>query len=157
MTTNRKTSFKTVSDFIDLGYFQLICQILAKFSGVKSEMTVFKFRKSQKKRWCVHMFIKRTREIRKFVGVVVLPKLIAFLPFSLPSPLPKLSIVLIQKFCYHGNMTLHLSSLFWNTFCKTDHNIHLQSNGLTRFGFFPVSYPHVWYVQKNATRRSLSR
>ena len=47
MTTNRKTSFKTVSDFIDLGYFQLICQMLAKFSGVKSERTVFKLRKSK--------------------------------------------------------------------------------------------------------------
>ena len=48
MTTNRKTSFKTVSDFIDLGYFHLICQMLAKFSGVKSERTVFKLRKSKK-------------------------------------------------------------------------------------------------------------
>ena len=47
MTTNRKTSFKTVSDFIDLGYFQLICQMLAKFSGVKPERTVFKLRKSK--------------------------------------------------------------------------------------------------------------
>ena len=47
MTTNRKTSFKTVSDFIDLGYFQLIRQMLAKFSGVKSERTVFKLRKSK--------------------------------------------------------------------------------------------------------------
>ena len=50
MTTNRKTSFKTVSDFIDLGYFQLICQMLAKFSGVKPERTVFKLRKSKKKK-----------------------------------------------------------------------------------------------------------
>ena len=47
MTTNRKTSFTTVSDFIDLGYFQLICQMLAKFSGVKPERTVFKLRKSK--------------------------------------------------------------------------------------------------------------
>ena len=38
-------------------------------------------------------------------------KPIAFLPFSLPSPasLLKLSIVVIQKFCYHGNMTSHFS------------------------------------------------
>ena len=60
MTTNRKTSFKTVSDFIDLGYFQLICQMLAKFSGVKSE----KLRKSKKqkqktkKKCCVHLVYK---------------------------------------------------------------------------------------------------
>ena len=41
-------------------------------------------------------------------------KLIAFLPFSLPSPslLLKLLIVVIQKFCYHGNVTSHFSSLF---------------------------------------------
>ena len=49
-----KTSFKTVSEFIDLGYFQLICQMLAKVSGVKSERTVFKLRKSKKtKKKCV--------------------------------------------------------------------------------------------------------
>ena len=34
-----------------------------------------------------------------------------FLPFSLPSPLLKLSIVLIPKFCYHGNVTSHFSLL----------------------------------------------
>ena len=41
-------------------------------------------------------------------------KVIAFWPFSLPSPssLLKLPIVVIQIFCYHGNMTSHLSSLF---------------------------------------------
>ena len=58
MTTNRETSFKTVSYFIDLGYFQLICQMLAKFSGVKSERTVFKFRKNNKKICCVHLVYK---------------------------------------------------------------------------------------------------
>ena len=44
--------------------------------------------------------------------VVLLICLITFLPFSLlsPSSLLKLPIVLIQKFCYHGNMT----SLFNN-------------------------------------------
>ena len=37
-----------------------------------------------------------------------------FLPFSLPSPslLLKLPIVVIQIFCYHGNMKSHLFSLF---------------------------------------------
>ena len=41
-------------------------------------------------------------------------KLIAFLSFSLlsPSSLLKLPIAVIQKFCYHGNMTSHFSSLF---------------------------------------------
>ena len=38
---------------------------------------------------------------------------VVFLPFSLPSllSLPKLSIVVIQKFWYHSNVTSHLSSL----------------------------------------------
>ena len=40
---NQKTSLKIASDFIDLVQFQLICQMLAKFTGVKSERTVFKF------------------------------------------------------------------------------------------------------------------
>ena len=41
-------------------------------------------------------------------------KLIAFLSFSLlsPSSLLELPIAVIQKFCYHGNMTSHFSSLF---------------------------------------------
>ena len=40
-------------------------------------------------------------------------KPIVFLPFSLPSPslLLKLSIVVILKCCYHGNVTSHFSSL----------------------------------------------
>ena len=40
-------------------------------------------------------------------------KPIAFLPFSFSSPssLLKLPLVVIQKFCYHGNVTSHLSSL----------------------------------------------
>ena len=38
-----------------------------------------------------------------------------FLPFSLPLPslLPKLPFVVIQKFCYYGNMTSHFSSLLY--------------------------------------------
>ena len=46
--------------------------MLAKFSGVESERTVFKFRKGKRK-FCVVLayFIKRAREIRKFHVVVV--------------------------------------------------------------------------------------
>ena len=41
-------------------------------------------------------------------------KPVALLMFFLPSPslLLKLHIVVIQKFCYHGNLTSHFSSLF---------------------------------------------
>ena len=44
-----------------------------------------------------------------FTNINLLP----FLPFSLPSPslLPKLPFVVILKFCYHGNVTSHFSSL----------------------------------------------
>ena len=53
-------------------------------------------------------------------------KPIAFLPFSLPSTssLLKLPIVVIQKFCYHGNVTSHFSSLllsnlwFWTKWSR---------------------------------------
>ena len=166
MTTNRKASFKTVSDFIDLGYFQLICQMQAAFSGVKSERPVFKFRKSKKKKKCVvfTQLIKRTREIRKFHVVIVLrrlrkvlallPKLIAFLPLLLPSPssLLKVPIVLIQKLCYHGNMTSRFS-LFCNTFGKTNHSIHIRSNGLTRLGLFPVSLSSCMICPKKMQQR----
>ena len=82
---------------------------------------------------CVHLLLKRAGEIRKFHVIIVerwlrnLQKsvmlvqscfaniyLLLFLPFSLPSPslLLKLPIVLIQKFCYHGNMTSLFGSLF---------------------------------------------
>ena len=48
-----KISFKkwirTVSNFDDLIQFHLICQMMAKFSGVKSERTVSKFRKRKRK------------------------------------------------------------------------------------------------------------
>ena len=59
MTTNRKTSLlKTVSDFINLVHFQFMCQMLAKLSGVKSERTLFKFRKREKKLCCVRLVYK---------------------------------------------------------------------------------------------------
>ena len=51
----------TVSNFDDLIAFLLICQMLTKFSGVKSVRTASKFRKRERK-FCV----KRVRKIRKF-------------------------------------------------------------------------------------------
>ena len=73
--------------------------------------------------------IKRAHEVRKFHVAVVqqrLPKkctknLVFFFfcqskPIAFccsPSPLQKLSVVVIQKFCYHGNVTSHFSSLLF--------------------------------------------
>ena len=45
--------------------------MLGKFSGVKSERTVFKLRKRKKKCVVFTYFIKRAHEIRKFHVVVV--------------------------------------------------------------------------------------
>ena len=45
-----KNVFKTVSDFIDLGYFQLICQMVAKFSGVIPKGPYLSVEKAKKKR-----------------------------------------------------------------------------------------------------------
>lgn len=68
------------------------------------------------------------------IVVVLLYKPTAFLPFLLLSPfsLLKLPIIVIQKFCHHGNVMTHFSSLlsYWNKvystlfFCK-----HLMING----------------------------
>ena len=64
----RKSRYVTLPEFLDdnkpenvtqncfdLVHFQLICQMLAKFSGVKSERTVFTLRKRKKKLCCVHL------------------------------------------------------------------------------------------------------
>ena len=75
--TKPKTSLKkwscTVSNFIELMQFHLICQMLGKFSGVKSERTASKFRKRKWKLLCyVFTFsFKPVREIRRFHVAVV--------------------------------------------------------------------------------------
>ena len=67
MTTNRKRHLK--SDPIQ---FHLICQILAKFSGIESERAVSRLRKRKRKFFVVFTYsIKRAREIRKFHVAVV--------------------------------------------------------------------------------------
>ena len=62
-----KTHLKVNSHFFKLIQFHLICEILAKFSGVESETSVFKFRKRKRKFLCWHVFtysIKQAYEIR---------------------------------------------------------------------------------------------
>ena len=63
----------TVSNFIDLICFHLICQMLAKFSGVESERTIsYSLEKSNN--YCCFVFIylrKRAHDIRKFHVTVV--------------------------------------------------------------------------------------
>jgi len=62
-----KMLFPTILFFFD--QFHLICKIMAKFSGIESLRTVFKFRKRKlKENFCVLFTnsIKRACEIRKF-------------------------------------------------------------------------------------------
>ena len=62
LETSLKKRIRTVSNFIDLIQFHLICQMLATFSGGESERTSSKFR-------------ARAHEIRKFHVAVVQPRL----------------------------------------------------------------------------------
>ena len=96
---------------------------------VKSERTVCKFRKRKTKFLCCAHQLQRAREIRKFRVAVVQQRLrnvqknvmrvqrcvfanLNLLFFCcLPSPLQKLLVVVIQKSCYHGNVTSHFSSV----------------------------------------------
>ena len=104
--------------------------MLAKFSGLNPKGLYASLEK-EKQNFCVVLTysIKRAREIRKFHVAVAKQRLrnvqksvmhvqrcffcqskpIVFCCVS--SPLQKLPIVVIQKFCYHGNVTSHFSSL----------------------------------------------
>ena len=57
--TSLKKRIRAVSNFDGLIQFHLICQMLAKFSGVKSEKTVSKFRKRKRQ------FLRCARLLRK--------------------------------------------------------------------------------------------
>ena len=132
--TSLKKWIRSVSNFDDLINFHSICQMLAKLSGVKSERTVSKFRKRKREfLHCVRLLRiagawnrevsrrspamtakKRTKKRDARAQLLFCwCKSVAFFLFSLPSPasLLKLPIVVIQKFCYHGNVTSRFSSL----------------------------------------------
>ena len=106
--------------------------MLATFSRDESERTVSKIRKRKRKfLCCVHRVHKAgARNVSCYRRAMTATKCtkkrdarakllfcqskpIAFLPvsFSSPSSLVKHTLVVIQKFCYHGNVTSHLSSL----------------------------------------------
>ena len=104
-------------------------------SGLKPKGQYLSLEK-EKETFCVVFTysIKRAREVRKFRVAVVQRwlkmykksvmhvqsccftniNLLLFLPLSLRSllSLPNVPFVVIQKFCYHGNLTSHFSSLF---------------------------------------------
>ena len=101
MKTDRKRHLKrwisSVSNFIDLTQFHLICQMLAKFSGVESERTVSKCvlcsptPKRAQEIWTFHVAVvqRRQRNVQKRMMLVqsccfANINLLLF-PFSLPS------------------------------------------------------------------------
>ena len=134
-----KTSLKkwihTVSNIIDFIQFHLICQILAKFLGLNPKGRYLSVQKGKEIFYVVFTCsIKRAREIRKFHVAVVQRRLrnvqksvihvqsccFAYLNLLLfchfrcrrhRRCLSSLYIVVIQKFCYHGNVTSPFSSL----------------------------------------------
>ena len=106
--------------------------MLAKFSGLNPKGPYVCLEK-EKQNFCVVLTysIKRAREIRKFHVAVVQQRLrnvqkrvtrvqrcffanLNLLFFAVRSRRCKDSlIVVIQKFCYHGNVTSHFSSLYY--------------------------------------------
>ena len=73
MTTNqRHKKSPTVSNFIDLIQFHLICQMLVKFLGLNLKGLYLSLEKVKENfRVVFTLFIKRVREIRKFHVTVV--------------------------------------------------------------------------------------
>ena len=73
MTTNqRHKKSPTVSNFIDLIQFHLICQMLVKFWGLNLKGLYLSLEKVKENfRVVFTLFIKRVREIRKFHVTVV--------------------------------------------------------------------------------------
>ena len=116
-----------------LHWSYLICQMLAKFSGSNPNGLYLGW-ENEKETFCFVLtyFIKWAHEIRKY-HVAVMQQLLRnaqksvmhmqscfFADLNLlfcccsPSPLQKLPIVVIQKFCNHGNVTSRFSPLLSN-------------------------------------------
>ena len=130
----------------------------AKFSGFIPKGSYLSLEK-EKETFCVVFTCsaKRAREIRKWkfrwpknVQKSVMHvqsccftniNLLLCLPFSLPSPslLPKLPFVVIQKFCYHGNVTSHFTSLL--VLSNSRRSIWPTDQKLVM-----VSAPYIYYI-----------
>ena len=130
--------------------------MLAKFSGLNPKGP-YQCLEKGKKFLCVVLtyFIKRAREIRQHNSTTAVRKckksvihvqscffLHWYKPIFcyLPSLLQKLLVVVIQKFCYHGNMTSHF---FLYLFCLSSPS---------RFN----SWTAGWNLQGNKSKRGTS-
>ena len=124
--------------------------MLAKFSGLNPKGPYLSLEKEQEPFCTVFTFsVKWASEVRKFHVAIVQRllknvqksvmqvqtfcftdiNLLLSLPFPLPSPslLLKLPFVVIQTFCYHGNVTSHFSSML------TD---YIQSEGSCSVNYY---------------------
>ena len=124
--------------------------MLATFSGLNPKGPYLSLEKEQEPFCTVFTFsVKWASEIRKFHVAIVQRllknvqksvmqvqtfcftdiNLLLSLPFPLPSPslLLKLPFVVIQTFCYHGNVTSHFSSML------TD---YIQSEGSCSVNYY---------------------
>ena len=127
-----KTSLKkwilTVSNFI-----HLIVKCWRNFSWFECESV-----EKEKENFCAVFTnsIKCAHGMRKLHvavvqrglrSVLLLIKPIVFLPLSLPSPssLLKLSLIVIQKFCYHGNVTPHFC--LFNNYSSSPNGLWVNS------------------------------
>ena len=85
--------------------------MLAKFSGLNPKGPYVSLEK-EKENFCVVLTysIKRAHETRMFHVAVVQQRLRNVQKSVMH--VQKLPVVVIQKFCFHGNVTSHFSSLF---------------------------------------------
>ena len=129
MTTNQNVTLKVDSHCFKLHRSYSISFNLSNVGDIFGVIFVSKFRKEKENCYVVLIYsIKRAPEIRNFHVTVVRQRLrneqksvihvkSCFLfcqskPIVFgcsPSPLQKLPIAVIQKFCYHGNVTSHFS------------------------------------------------
>ena len=89
-------------------YPSLEIRVLFTYS-VKRTGEIRKFHVAVMQRWLKNVQKSMMHDVQScFINV----NLLLFLPFLLPSLLPiKLPFFVIQKFCFHGNMTSHFSLL----------------------------------------------
>ena len=164
MTKKQKFTWKEISHRFKLHRSYSISFNLSKVGEifwVKSEKTESKFRKNENENFCVVFTnsMKWARETRKF-HVAVMQRWLKsvmhvqscrfayeFFAFSLPSPssLLKFRIVMIQTFCYHGNVTSHfiVFSFSWGHFNSRGKlkTMFMQNFGVTIKEYYGL----LWY------------
>ena len=116
--TSLKKWIRTASNFIYLIQFHLMRQMLAKFSWVESERTVSKFKRGKRQLLCcIHRLHKASaqRQQRNVQNSVMHVQICCFVNKNLLLFCRSSSVVVfggfvvIQKECYHGDVTSYFS------------------------------------------------